>query len=115
LRDLDLAVDVARAMKVTAVARNIPLFLLDHVNKEEELAGLMTLQHDVDCTSTLFALDDKTVPKALIQGSNVIPIGEHVKKESVSPQARVLKTLKNREGPAPVSVLLQMTERGLVP
>jgi DNA repair protein RadA/Sms len=115
LRDLDLAVDVARAMKVTAVARNIPLFLLDHVNKEEELAGLMTLQHDVDCTSTLFALDDKSVPKALVQGNNVVPIGEHVKKESVSPQARVLKTLKNREGPAPVSVLLQMTERGLVP
>jgi DNA repair protein RadA/Sms len=120
LRDLDLAVDVARAMKVTAVARNIPLFLLDHVNKEEELAGLMTLQHDVDCTSTLFALDDKPLPTTFAsaaQGTQheagtypVVP-----KKEKPSPQARVLKTLKNREGPAPVSVLLQMTERGLVP
>ena len=88
-RDMLLAVEIAKAMQTfVSVPRNIPVIVLDHVNKEEEMAGFMALQHEVDWTGTLF------------------PVG--------GGQKRRLETLKNREGPAPVTLDLMMTPQGLI-
>ncbi len=58
------------------------------MNKGEELAGLMNLQHAVD-TTLLFSVDELD-------------------------QVRSLQTIKNRNGPSGVTIMFNMTERGLV-
>lgn len=96
--DLRLQVEVAKRLGKVAVKRNVPVLLLSHVNKDDELAGLRALQHEVDATLSLFPTDEAVGKKG--------ERGEF---------PRVLKTHKNREGEAPAEMRLRMTERGLVP
>lgn len=85
--DLQLAVKVAAAVKsfTAALSDPCPALIVNQVNKNEDHAGLMKLQHEVDA---LFTLDyDKTDPS-----------GE-----------RFLFVTKNRFGMAPKGIVMVMT------
>jgi DNA repair protein RadA/Sms len=80
------AVIFCEKLKGYAIELECPVIIIDHVTKEEELAGLMALQHAVD-TTLLFTVYEDGV--------------------------RELKTIKNRNGPSGTRVFLNMTETGL--
>lgn len=86
-KDINEEVDMAEALKDYAVELNAPVLIVDHVNKQEEFAGLMELQHVVDTTVSLYPLYD---------------------------EIREMITVKNRHGAANVVVRLQMTATGLI-
>jgi len=81
------AVAALRMIKDFAVGKEIPAVVLEHVNKDGDLAGLMTFQHFVDGTFLLL-VDHAT-------GN------------------RTFKSMKNRHGPAPVEEVFEMLEDGL--
>lgn len=85
--ELEQSVDYCKAFKEYSVALNAPFIVISQVNKDEDLAGLMSLQHAVD-TTMLFTI--------------------HEDEE----KTRQLESLKNRFGPSQ-SVYLKMTETGL--
>jgi DNA repair protein RadA/Sms len=85
--DPDEAVTFCEKLKGYAIELECPVIIIDHVTKEEELAGLMKLQHAVDTTLLFTVYPD---------------------------EVRELKTVKNRNGPSGVRVLLNMTEQGLM-
>lgn len=74
--------------------QHAPALISQHVTKDMALAGLMSLQHEVDATMTFFPDTDR-----------IGPDGEAV---------RVLEVIKNRNGRAFVEVQFEMTKRGLV-
>jgi DNA repair protein RadA/Sms len=80
------AVAFCEKLKGYAIELECPVIIIDHVTKEEELAGLMALQHAVDTTLLFTVYPD---------------------------EVRELRTIKNRNGPSGVRVLLNMTEEGL--
>lgn len=84
-----LGEEFAKWLKSRAIEHDMPIIIINHVNKAEDAAGTMALQHDVDTTVTLFA-------------------DEHS-------EAREMFTVKNRFGPAHVTVRLLMTEHGIIP
>jgi len=86
-KDIKEEVEMAEALKDYAVLLNCPVLIIDHVNKQEEFAGLMELQHVVDATVSLYPLHD---------------------------EIREMVTVKNRHGASNVIVRLQMTATGLV-
>ncbi len=75
-------------LKSYAIELNAPMIVIDHINKDEDFAGLMKLQHAVDGTFTLFPIDKDS------------PI-------------RVFETIKNRYGPNARSSFFEMGEHGL--
>ncbi len=85
--DLQDQTEFCETLKEHCIERQMPALLISHVNKGEELAGLMNLQHAVD-TTLLFNVDID--------------------------QVRGISTIKNRNGPSGVTVHFNMTERGLV-
>lgn len=85
--DQQEAVDTCIELKKCAVGLYAPIIVIDHVAKKEDFAGLKRLEHEVDA---LFSL--------------------RVDKRS---GLRILKAHKNRFGPAPIEVILEMTEQGL--
>lgn len=66
-----------------------PALIIDHITKEDAFAGRMTLQHAVDTLITFYQNEDART------------------------DLRVLKTVKNRFGPAVIQMMLTMTEKGL--
>lgn len=80
-------VEMAEALKDHAVELDAPVLIVDHVNKQEEFAGLMELQHVVDATVSLYPVYD---------------------------QIREMRAVKNRHGAANVIIQLKMTPTGLV-
>jgi len=84
--NMDDAVIFAKRLKEHLEVLNIPAILINHINKEEEFAGLEALQHEVDATLIFTIFDD---------------------------DVRELRSLKNRNGP-PAKVLFNMTDQGLV-
>ena len=84
-----LGEEFSKWLKTKAVEFNMPILIINHVNKAEDAAGTMALQHAVDTTVTLFS-------------------DEHS-------EAREMFTVKNRFGPAHITVRLLMTEYGLIP
>jgi DNA repair protein RadA/Sms len=85
--DPELAAEYSKRFKDYAVELNAPVILIDHITKDADFAGMMSLQHNVDTTLSLFP-DEEGV--------------------------RELMTIKNRFGPANVAVRLEMTASGLV-
>lgn len=83
-------VELCEAFKDYAVRLSAPVVIINHVNKELELAGLMKLQHVVDTLILLLPWEPKN-PDA----------------------GRKMTTLKNRFGPN-IQLCLDMTERGFV-
>lgn len=80
-------VEFCKALKSYAVELNCPIIVIDHATKADDLAGLLALQHAVDCTLVLYVNPD---------------------------ESRTLTPLKNRNGPTDVEVQLIMTENGLI-
>lgn len=89
--DLEQAVEYCKAFKEYAVLLDCPFIVIDHVTKNEELAGLMALQHEVDTTMLFTVYDDAEKPED---------------------RTRELTSIKNRMGPNQ-TVYLKMGETGL--
>ena len=81
-------VSFLRLTKIWAQHSKSPIIIINHATKDDPLAGLQAFQHWVDCTLSLVAPDTKS-------------------------QERELTVIKNRKGPAPVTLKLYMTEQGL--
>ncbi len=80
------AVEFCQRIKSFCINLDAPAIVIDHVTKEEEFAGLMGLQHEVDATLLFTVYEDGV---------------------------RELKTSKTRNGPCD-TILFNMTEKGLV-
>lgn len=83
--NIEAEVEMAEALKEYAVMLNAPAILINHVNKQDDFAGLMKLQHAVDTTISFFPIHD---------------------------QVREMTTVKSRYGET-LSIHLLMTEFGL--
>jgi len=79
------SIKICERMKRYAIEWQAPIIIIDHVNKEKDLAGLMRLQHVVDVVATF----------------------------RPRPEGRVFMAEKNRHGPAYVECWLSMGETGL--
>jgi len=86
--DAEMGVTLCTRLKQFAIDLKAPFLVIDHVTKQDDFAGLMKLQHAVDTLITIYP-DDEGI--------------------------RTMTTIKNRFGPANVSVELAMTTKGLVP
>jgi DNA repair protein RadA/Sms len=87
---------LCKVIKEFATFLHAPAVISQHVNKGGDMAGLMSLQHEVDATLTFFPDEDDINPE------NNEPL-------------RVMHTVKNRNGRAGVDVELDMSVRGLSP
>ena len=85
--DLADAVEFCKRLKGHVEELNIPAIVINHINKEEEFAGLESLQHYVDATLIFTIFDD--------------------------PEVRELRSLKNRNGEL-ARRYFDMTDTGLV-
>lgn len=81
-------VAICKMLKGVASKSGIPTIIISQINKDNDLAGLMKLQHAGDTIITLF------------------PTGEG--------EERLMETQKNRFGPANIGRHLEMTEKGLI-
>ncbi len=81
-----VAIELCTILKKVSVIRKAPVMISSHVNKSDEIAGLMALQHVVDCTSTFFP-DERGI--------------------------RIHEIEKNRNGAAFISTSYSMTPTGL--
>ena len=88
--DAAYSVTIAADFKGVAVERRVPIFLLNHVNKDEDHSGLKKLQHEVDCVCLMETED--TAPKDA---------------------PRRLGSSKNRNGVSPQHLAYFMTAKGL--
>lgn len=89
----DEGVEFCERLKSYAVESDAVYIIIDHVNKQGDMAGMLRLQHVVDGTFSLFPEEP-----------------EHRE----YPNLRVLEVQKNRNGPCK-EVFLDMTAKGLVP
>ncbi len=87
--DPEEGVELCTNLKGYAIDLNAPMIVVDHINKDEDFAGLMKLQHAVDGTFTLFPVET---------GASM----------------RIFETVKNRNGPNARSSFFEMSETGLV-
>lgn len=87
-RDEDHQLEICQELKKDAVKNERIYLVTSQINKDEDMAGLMSMQHDVD---GLFFLqkDDET-------------------------DVRIFGAEKNRFGPCPNEVFLTMTEQGFI-
>lgn len=92
--DLMGAVAMCTQLKAIAVMVGAPCMIIDHATKDDDIAGLRALQHAVDCTATLFPMEDETRKK--------------------DDYIRELTVLKNRDGRAFITSEFEMTPTGLV-
>ena len=58
-KDKDAQVAVGRLYKQYSIKYRAPSFLISHMTKEGDLAGLLTLQHDVDCIASFFPSENE--------------------------------------------------------
>jgi len=86
-KDAHAAIVIAKRFKKYSVECKAPGFLIAHMTKEHDYAGLMSLQHEVDTLVTLMPQGDGT---------------------------RQLRSWKNRFGPTHVDYILKMTDKGIV-
>jgi DNA repair protein RadA/Sms len=86
--DVNQQVVICKMLKGVASKAKIPVIIISQINKDNDLAGLMALQHAGDTIITLF------------------PTGEG--------EIRLMETAKNRFGPANVRRHLEMTEKGII-
>jgi len=86
--DINEQVTICKMLKGVASKARIPMIIISQINKDNDMAGLMALQHAGDTLITLF------------------PTGEG--------ELRLMETAKNRFGPANVKRHLEMTGKGLI-
>jgi len=87
--DSSMAVEYCKILKALATKYKLAIILTVHVTKDGGIAGLMALQHVVDCTMTFFP------------------------DEAQAGVPRILHVEKNRNGPAYVSQVFLMKKKGL--
>ena len=92
-KDLKAQVDVGREYKKLAVTWKAPTFMISHITKEGDLAGLITAQHDCDTIASLFMNDND---RSKFSGKPILCIH------------------KNRFGPTNVDYQLIMKSTGLI-
>ena len=92
-KDLRAQVDVGREYKKLAVTWKAPTFMISHITKEGDLAGLITAQHDCDTIASLFMNDND---RSKFSGKPILCIH------------------KNRFGPTNVDYQLIMKSTGLI-
>jgi hypothetical protein len=92
-KDLKAQVDVGREYKKLAVTWRAPTFMISHITKEGDLAGLITAQHDCDTIASLFMNDND---RSKFSGKPILCIH------------------KNRFGPTNVDYQLIMKSTGLI-
>jgi hypothetical protein len=92
-KDLKAQVDVGREYKKLAVTWKAPTFMISHITKEGDLAGLITAQHDCDTIASLFMNDND---RSKFSGKPVLCIH------------------KNRFGPTNIDYQLIMKSTGLI-
>jgi len=103
-KDKDAALAIAKRYKSYAAKHKAPAFLICHMTKEHDYAGLMALQHEVDTLVTLFR-PDEDVYLAMIRAGHP---------RALLNESRELKAWKNRYGPTAQEYYLTMTAHGMV-
>jgi DNA repair protein RadA/Sms len=93
--DLAGAVEMCKQLKAISVMVNAPCMIIDHATKDDDIAGLRALQHAVDCTATMFAVEDDSI-------------------KDKEDWIREVSILKNRDGRAFITNEFKMTATGLV-
>jgi DNA repair protein RadA/Sms len=104
--DLDMQVEFCKLVKTYSAKLDAPALIIDHINKDGDFAGLLELQHAVDCT-LMFRVDSTRK----IADTMTHPDGTIL---TIDKGLRTLETIKNRHGQAHVAIDLYMTERGLM-
>jgi DNA repair protein RadA/Sms len=87
LHDIKASIEVCQWAKRLAVESKAPVIIIDHIVKSDDFAGLMRLRHEVDMLLTM-SVNKKT-------------------------GIRTLSVVKNRNGPAPLSMKLVMVGDGM--
>ena len=103
-RDNNAAVIVVRNMKRMAVEFKVPVFIICHMNKQADFAGLYTMQHDVDTIVTVFNPQDERVAHAKER--------EGYSEEVIS-GLKEMTAWKNRYGPTSKDHYVVMTPQGI--
>ncbi len=93
------SIALCKIIKEFASLKHAPAVISHHVTKDQAIAGLMGLQHEVDMTATFFPDDE------LISTDPETGMVEAI---------RFMQTIKNRNGNAFVEIPFQMTARGLI-
>ena len=104
-KDAHAAVIVSRNMKKLAVTYKCPAFLICHMNKQGDFAGLYTLQHDVDTIVTVFGPESDRVGAGLEKKGY---------SQAVIEGLRIATCWKNRFGPTGKDHILTMTSYGIM-
>lgn len=90
-------IEVCKIAKNFGVDTNAPVIISHHINKEEDAAGLMAIQHEVD--ATLLVVKDRS---------------RRTRTDAGLEPVRIIETTKNRNGQV-TEAEFAMTSRGLVP
>jgi DNA repair protein RadA/Sms len=120
--DNAVQIEVCKVVKEYCTFQHAPGILSHHVTKDEAIAGLMGLQHEVDSTHTFFPDAERIVrtekdPETIRAEEKLVKLGKMTGPviPYVDEAVRVLEVQKNRNGPAFTQCELLMTSRGLVP
>lgn len=106
----DEAIAIIRALKQYAKKNHAPAIVIDHITKDLDFAGYMSLMHAVDCLLMLRGYETiklTTTERKVLEARGLEPMADG--------DYRVLTTEKNRHGPAPTRVIFTMTPHGLTP
>jgi predicted ATP-dependent serine protease len=103
-KDVHAAVSVSRNMKKLGVEFKVPAFLICHMNKQADFAGLYTLQHDVDTIVTVFGPENENTIRSMARKGH--------SNETID-GLRVLTAWKNRYGPTGKDYYMTMTPQGI--
>jgi predicted ATP-dependent serine protease len=99
-RDKEMAVKLAEQFKKYAVANQCPVFLIAHMNKQGDIAGMFTLQYNVDALAAIESPqneDPRCYDKSASGGRDFLK----------------LVVYKNRSGACRQAHWFEMTESGL--
>jgi DNA repair protein RadA/Sms len=101
-KDDAMQIEVCDIVKKYAVELKAPIVMISQVTKDGVMAGLMTLQHHVDTTMTIFPDEEL-----------IIEVGKDSNGNPMMEAVRVQEVMKNRFGRAFITQEYMMTEKGL--
>lgn len=117
-----MQIEVCKVVKEYCTFQHAPGVISHHVTKDDAIAGLMALQHEVDSTHTFFPDAERIIrsekdPETIRAEQKLVKLGKMAGPviPYVDEAVRVLEVQKNRNGPAFTQCELLMTSRGLVP
>lgn len=120
--DNQMQIEVCKVVKEYCTFQHAPGVISHHVTKDEAIAGLMGLQHEVDSTHTFFPDPERIIrtekdPETIRAEEKLVKLGKMSGPviPYVDEAVRVLEVQKNRNGPAFTQCELLMTSRGLTP